>query len=51
MVGPFIFFDQMGPAEFLLGAGIGLGRPEGAQGDLCLAKPQLGLAQEVRIGG
>ncbi|MBX9926696.1 MAG: pirin family protein [Hyphomicrobiaceae bacterium] len=22
MVGPFIFFDQMGPAEFLLGAGI-----------------------------
>jgi redox-sensitive bicupin YhaK (pirin superfamily) len=21
MVGPFIFFDQMGPAEFLLGAG------------------------------
>jgi hypothetical protein len=22
MVGPFIFFDQMGPAEFLLGAGM-----------------------------
>lgn len=22
MVGPFIFFDQMGPAEFLLGAGV-----------------------------
>ncbi len=22
MIGPFIFFDQMGPAEFLLGAGI-----------------------------
>src|SRR4051812_10049124 len=22
MVGPFIFFDQMGPSEFLLGAGI-----------------------------
>ena len=22
MVGPFIFFDQMGPAEFLLGQGI-----------------------------
>ena len=22
MVGPFIFFDQMGPAEFLIGAGI-----------------------------
>ena len=22
MVGPFIFFDQMGPAEFLLGEGI-----------------------------
>ena len=21
MVGPFIFFDQMGPAEFLIGAG------------------------------
>jgi redox-sensitive bicupin YhaK (pirin superfamily) len=22
MVGPFIFFDQMGPAEFLLGSGM-----------------------------
>jgi len=22
MIGPFIFFDQMGPAEFLLGQGI-----------------------------
>ena len=22
MVGPFIFFDQMGPAEFLLGTGM-----------------------------
>src|SRR5215207_11648006 len=22
MVGPFIFFDQMGPSEFLLGAGM-----------------------------
>ena len=25
MVGPFIFFDQMGPAEFLLGAGVDVG--------------------------
>ena len=33
MVGPFIFFDQMGPAEFLLGAGIDV-RPH----------PHIGLA-------
>lgn len=33
MVGPFIFFDQMGPAEFLLGNGIDV-RPH----------PQIGLA-------
>src|SRR5215212_8968892 len=26
MVGPFIFFDQMGPAEFLLGAGLAVRR-------------------------
>ena len=28
MVGPFIFFDQMGPAEFLTGQGIDV-RPQG----------------------
>jgi len=33
MVGPFIFFDQMGPAEFLIGAGIDV-RPH----------PHIGLA-------
>src|SRR6478735_3616539 len=33
MVGPFIFFDQMGPAEFLLGTGIDV-RPH----------PHIGLA-------
>src|SRR4029453_12437179 len=33
MVGPFIFFDQMGPAEFLLGQGIDV-RPH----------PHIGLA-------
>lgn len=33
MVGPFIFFDQMGPAEFLLGSGIDV-RPH----------PHIGLA-------
>jgi redox-sensitive bicupin YhaK (pirin superfamily) len=27
MVGPFIFFDQMGPAEFLLGAGVEAASP------------------------
>src|SRR3954447_8019112 len=33
MVGSFIFFDQMGPSEFLLGAGMGV-RPH----------PQIGLS-------
>jgi redox-sensitive bicupin YhaK (pirin superfamily) len=33
MVGPFIFFDQMGPAEFLTGQGIDV-RPH----------PHIGLA-------
>src|SRR5690349_19511930 len=33
MVGPFIFFDQMGPAEFLIGTGIDV-RPH----------PHIGLA-------
>src|SRR5882757_2645952 len=33
MVGPFIFFDQMGPADFLIGAGIDV-RPH----------PHIGLA-------
>src|SRR3990167_10064692 len=33
MVGPFIFFDQMGPAEFLIGSGIDV-RPH----------PHIGLA-------
>lgn len=33
MVGPFIFFDQMGPAEFLVGGGIDV-RPH----------PHIGLA-------
>ena len=33
MVGPFIFFDQMGPAEFLIGKGIDV-RPH----------PHIGLA-------
>jgi redox-sensitive bicupin YhaK (pirin superfamily) len=33
MVGPFIFFDQMGPAEFLVGTGIDV-RPH----------PHIGLA-------
>src|SRR5580765_8414892 len=33
MVGPFIFFDQMGPAEFLIGGGIDV-RPH----------PHIGLA-------
>ena len=33
MVGPFIFFDQMGPAEFLLGHGVDV-RPH----------PHIGLA-------
>ena len=27
MVGPFIFFDQMGPSEFLLGAGMDVRPP------------------------
>jgi hypothetical protein len=40
MVGPFIFFDQMGPAEFLLGQGIDV-RPH----------PHIGLATVTTCSG
>src|SRR5437660_8439490 len=40
MVGPFIFFDQMGPAEFLIGAGIDV-RPH----------PHIGLATVTYLFG
>lgn len=39
MIGPFIFFDQMGPAQFTTGAGIDV-RPH----------PHIGLATVTYLG-
>ncbi|MCB1515245.1 MAG: pirin family protein [Hyphomicrobiaceae bacterium] len=58
MVGPFIFFDQMGPAEFLLGNGIDV-RPHPHiglatvtylfEGEI-MHRDSLGTAQPIRAG-
>ena len=58
MVGPFIFFDQMGPAEFLLGEGIDV-RPHPHIGlstvtylfdGEIMHRDSLGTAQAIRPG-
>jgi redox-sensitive bicupin YhaK (pirin superfamily) len=58
MIGPFIFFDQMGPAEFLLGQGIDI-RPHPHIGlatvtylfsGEILHRDSLGVVQPIRAG-
>jgi redox-sensitive bicupin YhaK (pirin superfamily) len=58
MVGPFIFFDQMGPSEFLLGAGldvrphphIGLATVTYLFDGEILHRDSLGMVQPIRPG-
>jgi redox-sensitive bicupin YhaK (pirin superfamily) len=58
MVGPFIFFDQMGPAEFLLGAGldvrphphIGLSTVTYLFGGEIMHRDSLGTVMPIRPG-
>jgi redox-sensitive bicupin YhaK (pirin superfamily) len=47
MVGPFIFFDQMGPAEFLLGHGVGIVHSERETSAANLVTDGQGLARAV----
>mgnify|MGYP002138247042 CR=1 FL=1 len=58
MVGPFIFFDQMGPAEFILGTGIdGYGHQQAGDAARSMAQrgqrdvPAWTVAQRVAPGG
>ncbi|MCA1952567.1 MAG: pirin family protein [Hyphomicrobiales bacterium] len=58
MVGPFVFFDQMGPSEFLLGTGldvrphphIGLATVTYLFDGSILHRDSLGIVQEIRPG-
>jgi hypothetical protein len=58
MVGPFVFFDQMGPSEFLLGEGldvrphphIGLATVTYLFDGSILHRDSLGIVQEIRPG-
>jgi redox-sensitive bicupin YhaK (pirin superfamily) len=58
MIGPFVFFDQMGPSEFLLGQGldvrphphIGLSTVTYLFDGAILHRDSLGVVQEIRPG-